>query len=147
MKVRLRVSRRGKIGSPERLMKVLAGAMTAHAFDVMNEGNRSILKGPKTGRFYKRGRVSHRASAPGEAPATDLGHLVSSGRVNSASVEGYVVKATVGWTAIYAGWLEKGWVMKNGTHVAARPYARPAVIKKLESGTLRVRAAIREALK
>lgn len=147
MEIKVKISHGGKIGFPERMIKALAGAMTLHAFDVMREANVSILKGPKTGRLYTRGKVSHRASAPGEAPATDFGHLVSSGRVNQATIEGYVATATVGWTAIYAGWLEKGWVMKNGTHVAARPFARPAIIKMQESGGRRVRAAIREASK
>ncbi len=147
MRFGVRIVRGGKIGSPDRLMRALADAMTAHALDVMNEGNRSILKGPKTGRVYKRGKVSHRASAPGEAPATDLGNLVSSGRFDQATTNGSLITAAVGWTAPYAAWLEKGWVMPNGTHVAARPYALPAIIKKMESGTLRVRDAIREASK
>jgi hypothetical protein len=39
---------------------------------------RQIQRGPKTGRFYRRRNVTHRASAPYEAPATDTGTLVSS---------------------------------------------------------------------
>jgi len=39
---------------------------------------KQIQRGPKTGRYYKRGSRTHRASAPYEAPATDTGTLVSS---------------------------------------------------------------------
>lgn len=37
-----------------------------------------IMQGPATGRIYKRGGVSHQASAPGEAPMSDTGTLAGS---------------------------------------------------------------------
>jgi hypothetical protein len=148
MRINVRVVPGNRLaGAPERLIKALEGAMTLHAYDVLAEANLSIQRGPKTGRVYKRGKVQHRASAPGEPPATDTGRLVSSGHVEPARVTGYTVAATVSWPVDYAAWLEKGWVMKGGTHVAARPYARPAVVKLQPAGRDRVRKALEEASK
>lgn len=53
-------------------------AVEAQALDIRGGIQRRIQRGPKTGRTYLRGTVSHRASAPGEAPATDTGTLASS---------------------------------------------------------------------
>lgn len=44
--------------------------------DVRNEALRLITQGGKSGRWYRRRDRWHRASAPGEAPATDYGNLV-----------------------------------------------------------------------
>jgi hypothetical protein len=44
---------------------------------------RLILKTSKSGRIYTRGGVKHRASAPGEPPASDTGNLVRSARVRA----------------------------------------------------------------
>ena len=38
----------------------------------------AVMSPPKSGREYKRGKRTHQASAPGEAPASDLGNLVNS---------------------------------------------------------------------
>jgi hypothetical protein len=43
-----------------------------------NDLKRSMKNSPKTGRVYRRGRKTHRASAPGEPPAVDTGDLVKS---------------------------------------------------------------------
>ena len=53
-------------------------AIQATGLEVMTDIKRRIQRGPKTGRVYLRGTVSHRASAAGEAPATDTGTLGSS---------------------------------------------------------------------
>ena len=55
----------------ERLVK-------ATALEAMSDVKKRIQSPPKTGKIYKRGKIEHRASAPGEAPATDTGTLVSS---------------------------------------------------------------------
>jgi hypothetical protein len=44
---------------------------------------RLILKTSKSGRIYTRRGVKHRASAPGEPPASDTGALVRSARVRA----------------------------------------------------------------
>jgi hypothetical protein len=53
-------------------------AVQATGLEVRSDIQRRILRGPKTGEVYLRGSVSHRASAAGEAPATDTGTLASS---------------------------------------------------------------------
>lgn len=56
-------------------------AMRATAIEVLTDVRKAIQGPPKTGREYPRGANGdkiHRASAPGEAPATDTGALVSS---------------------------------------------------------------------
>jgi phage gpG-like protein len=77
----------------------------------------SIQRGPKTGRVYKRGGVTHRASAPGQPPATDTGDLASS----VARVDGELV-AAVGTALGYGRDLEFG-----TSQMAARPWLLPAL--------------------
>lgn len=55
-------------------VREIGRAINAHALDVRGDIQRRIQRGPKTGRVYG----GHQASAPGEAPATDTGTLVSS---------------------------------------------------------------------
>lgn len=43
-----------------------------------NEAIEMILQGQKSGRVYRRKGIVHRASAPGQPPATDLGRLIQS---------------------------------------------------------------------
>jgi HK97 gp10 family phage protein len=82
---------------------------------------KASLSGPRSGREYKRGKngmIVHRASAPGEAPATDTGNLANSIRSRmTGKTEGEV---TVG--AEYATALELGSV-----YIAPRPFFAPAV--------------------
>ena len=63
-----------------------------------------IQQGPKTGRIYKRRSITHQASAPGEAPASDIGALMGSiyhEREGRAS-------AVVGSRLAYAAYVEYG---------------------------------------
>jgi len=77
---------------------------------------RSIQKGPKTGRVY--GKRKHRASAPGQPPATDTGALAS-------SVQRVDDKATT--VAVGTG-LGYGRDLEFGTrHIKARPWLFPAL--------------------
>jgi hypothetical protein len=121
------------------VIKALARAMVLHARDVLAEAQASIQRGPKTGRVYRRGKISHRASAPGEPPATDTGRLVSSGHVGLAKVKGKSVSATVEFPVEYAVFLEKGSI-----HMEPRPFLRPAALKLMESGRERIRQALKE---
>ena len=84
---------------------------------VQSEAIKSIQRGTKTGRVYKRGSVEHQASAPGEAPATDTGALVSS----IHRVDGELV------AAVGTG-LEYGRNLEFGTKkMKARPWLFPAL--------------------
>jgi hypothetical protein len=49
--------------------------LTIAANDVRNEILRRILQTEKSGKVYIRRGVAHKASAPGEAPASDTGDL------------------------------------------------------------------------
>ena len=72
----------------------------------------------KSGRMYGRGAKSHRASAPGEAPAVDMGNLVNS--IKSVPVGGVEAATLVGTH------LEKGiWLEKGTARMAPRPFMRP----------------------
>lgn len=73
---------------------------------------------PKNGRWYKRGKKSHRASAPGESPAVDTGALVSSINFEFVGAGSGIVYTN----QEYGPALEFGYA-----HMAARPFFGPAV--------------------
>lgn len=87
-------------------------ATDTHAFAVQG-----IQQGPKTGRVYRRGTVTHQASAPGQYPATDTGRLVSSVRMLPDGETAYVVGTNV----------QYGPMLEFGTSkMAARPWLLPS---------------------
>lgn len=80
-----------------------------------------IKQPPKSGVIYRRRGVTHQASAPGEAPATDTGYLINS--ISTAyQNEPPIFIGTVTISASYAAALEYG-----TARVAARPFARPTL--------------------
>lgn len=88
------------------------------------------LTGPKSGKLYKRrgktrrgGQRSHRASAPGEPPATDTGFLLNGIRARMESL----TRGVITIAAPYALWLEEG-----TRFMEPRPYIRPAIDGALE---------------
>ena len=85
---------------------------------IRGEAIKSIQPGSKTGRTYKRYNPTrtHRASAPGEAPASDTGNLVSNIMVQEKgdSIE-------VQSNAEYSKFLEYG-----TSKMEARPFLFPA---------------------
>jgi hypothetical protein len=95
-----------------------------------------IQTGPKTGRLYRRrtksGKIRmHRASAPGESPATDYGFLIGSVQV-TPFVDPLVGEVIV--AADYAAYLEQG---APRAHLEPRPFIRPAiedVIRRAQAG-------------
>ena len=107
----------------QQIANELAKGMYASMKQVEGEAKRSITSGQKTGRVYKRRTVTHRASGPGEAPASDTGLLVNSirgsvdkGALGQGSLEGTV---TVG--------VSYGKLLEFGTSkMAARPFLFPA---------------------
>jgi len=103
---------------------------------VLNDGNQSIARGPKTGKIYNRRGVEHQASAPGEPPATDTGGLIASGRAG-AEINGDEIVGVVEWTAPHAQHLEYG-----TRKMAARPFANPAI----ERNRARIASLLRQAL-
>lgn len=80
--------------------------------------------------------ATHRASAPGDPPATDTGRLLNSIRFDLVNK----LTATVGSNVEYAAWLEYGTLT-----MAARPFMRPAAELSRPKFAKRVAAAIRRA--
>lgn len=79
----------------------------------------SIQRGSKTGRTYTRRGISHHASAPGEAPATDTGRLASSVKM---VVDETTTNVAVGTSVGYGKDLEFG-----TSKMEARPWLFPAL--------------------
>lgn len=96
----------------------LAAAVAATALLVEADAKVQIQTGQKTGRIYKRGKKTHQASAPGQAPATDLGALAGSIHTRNAGPLSREIVAPMD----YAQLLEFGTV-----HMAARPFMGPAL--------------------
>lgn len=122
--------------------KVRAAAMRGvvrSTESVHEEATSLIIDGPKTGRIYRRRGVEHQASAPGQAPASDTGRLVQSGKTeyDRANLEG-----TASWSTAYAEPLE------NGTEtMEPRPYARPALTNRQDDIRADIADEISKALR
>ena len=87
------------------------------------------LSRPGSGRFYRRGGATHRASAPGEPPAVDTGAYRASWRWELIA-QGVRVFPEPDPEQL-GGWLEFG-----TSRMAARPHLRPAVntVRNIISG-------------
>lgn len=113
--------------------------VNAAALESVNDVKKAIQGPPKTGKEYKRGEnrdIVHRASAPGQAPATDTGTLVSS--IYNQD-RGYLSKA-IGSRLPYAFYLEFG-----TRKIAPRPAWVPAVERAIPKMLKRVQVAIAKA--
>ena len=128
--------------------KAASEAKLKNAVKALNRGalkiHRDIIMSmvaPKSGREYERGSKTHTASAPGEAPARDTGHLgqtttfnlINVSEASNASVAEVVVSAE------YALALEFG---REDGSIAPRPFVRPAFAKNKKAITDEVRKAL-----
>lgn len=102
--------------------KVVLGTITALTIKTQAEAKLGIGRGTKSGRTYRRGGVTHQASAPGQYPATDTGRLLSS--VNMILPTSSRMVGTVGTDVIYGRHLEFG-----TSRMAARPWLMPSFAK------------------
>lgn len=109
-------------GKARDIERELKKALFAAAQRVEREAKESIARGPKSGRLYKRRGVAHRASAPGEAPATDTGRLINSvsSYLDTTNLTGFVVAGR--GVVAYARHLEYGTAA-----MAERPFLAPAL--------------------
>jgi HK97 gp10 family phage protein len=119
--------------------------------EVRNEAISLILNTPKTGRLYWRRGVSktsgtgrsfsggHRASAPGEPPASDTGRLVNS---ITTSYDFNELSGTVRARTEYAAYLEYG-----TSRMEPRPFMRPAVANVARQGIEGITAEVRAVLR
>lgn len=96
--------------------------MAEMAFDTQNEAVRSIQRGGRSGRTYKRRGITHTASAAGEPPKSDTGQLVQNITVERHSKADYTVGSRKG--APHGFWLEFG-----TRFMEARPWLKPAYDK------------------
>jgi HK97 gp10 family phage protein len=100
--------------------KEIKQALARGGVAIHREAVTSIQKGPKTGEKYG----NHQASAPGEAPATDTGQLVS-GIMITKEDNGFTVK--VASRAPYTFYLEFGTKNESGGWaIKPRPFMGPA---------------------
>jgi HK97 gp10 family phage protein len=104
---------------PEKVRLGVIDALKIIGLLIMNRAKARIQSGSKTGRKYKRGAVTHQASAPGESPATDTGKLVSSGEW---AVDEGSLWVTVAFSAFYARLLEWG-----TRFIRPRPFIMPTL--------------------
>lgn len=117
---------------PEMLAKITKGIQDGlMALALMGQGHaqKSILKGPKSGAIYKRGKITHQASAPGEAPANDTGFLAANIKAEMTEA----LTASIISQAPYSVHLEYG-----TRHMEPRPFLRPAgeAIKEQAKGIM-----------
>jgi len=114
--------------------RAISRAVMASALAIDRDAKKRIQRGPKTGRTYRRGNVVHRASAPGESPATDTGRLVSGQTVRNLRK----LSAAIDNNVAYAPHLEFG-----TQRIDARPFMAPAVEAGKSDFARRVADAIR----
>ena len=112
-------------------------AIEATALGINRDVKDAIQRGDKTGRVYQRGNITHRASAPGEAPATDTGTLVSSIYYEPQSG----LLSMIGSRLAYAYYLEFGTM-----RIAPRPSWMPAVEANREKFNRLIEEGLRRAM-
>jgi len=115
------------------ISEAVTDAVNATGLEIRGDIVKRIQRGPKTGRTYKKSNPTrtHKASAPGQAPATDTGRLVNS---ITFKQEGPLT-VTVGSQLAYAHFLEFGTrkMAKRPAWAPAAMQAQPKFIKRLEA--------------
>ncbi len=117
MTIKVRLDDRRLAALPRELVKLGDQICNKAAKRIETRAKVKIQSVPKTGRIYRRGKIEHQASAPGEPPATDMGNLVNS--IASDRVKPLLHEVTVG--AEYGAYLEYGTV-----RMAPRPFFKPS---------------------
>jgi HK97 gp10 family phage protein len=117
-----------------------AKAVAATAQKVRTDAIKSVQRGTKSGLVYTRGpgqnlSPTHQSSAPGQAPATDTGNLVSSIKAESSDLNGRVYSDIK-----YAFWLEFGTLKMR-----PRPYLNPALMSNQQYFVNQLKQAIDRA--
>ncbi len=127
--------------------KAAIDAVVETAYAIQGDAVKSIQRGPKTGREYPRGKKTHRASAPGEAPASDTGNLARNIRVKVNRSKGEVA---VEANTPYAAALEfgtRGNPSKKQPPMQPRPFMGPAFHKNVAGGKERLKTKWKQNFK
>lgn len=103
--------------------------------DTQANAVRGIQRGPASGRTYKRGTVTHKASAPGQFPMSDTGRLAANVEFEVANKSRKV--AVVGTNIQYGAFLEFG-----TSKMAARPWLMPSFRKASEGVAKELKAKL-----
>ena len=114
----------------------ISRVVDATALTINRDVKDLIDRGAKSGRLYRRRNIEHRASAPGQAPATDTGFLLSSIYYERNTP----LSATVGSRLDYAYFLEFGTV-----RIEPRRAWLPATEKNREKFNRLLEEGIRKA--
>lgn len=111
-------------------------AAAISATQVQGEAQRTLQRGSRSGRIYKRGKMSHQASAPGEPLKSDTGHLASHifARVGTGFAE-------VGTAVRYGKFWEEAPSSK------ARPWLVPSFLKHKAAILRRMGKATKDAMR
>lgn len=122
----------------DKIRRQVSEAVEDTAAELQSDIVLSIQQGAKSGRVYKRGNVTHRASAPGQTPASDTGALI--GSIYNEKVTD--LTHSVGSRLAYSVSLEYG-----TRKMAPRPYFRPAVERMRPRFKEQVEALLRGAVR
>lgn len=102
-----------------RASEEIKDAVSEAALGIQGTARRSMAQGGR-GIVYRRRGIEHKASAPGDPPATDTGRLSSSINITTGFRGG--LTAEIGTNVFYAPQLEFG-----TTRIAPRPFLFPAL--------------------
>lgn len=97
---------------------VIEGAITDLVLLTHSKAVTGIQHGPKSGKTYRRGNVTHRASAPGQYPASDTGRLATGVLMELPAGN---MTGRVGTNVVHGEYLEFG-----TSRMAARPWLFPS---------------------
>ena len=130
------------------LRRKVEGALVISGEMVATQVRRNIQKSPRGGRTYVKTNASgntriHKASAPGESPATDLGFLVRSIQVQPDFDNLRIRVVSLHSIAPYARRLEYGDMSRN---LQPRPFMFKALQAQKQKATNVVQKALRDAL-
>ena len=131
------------------LRRKVEGALVISGEMVATQVRRNIQKSPRGGRTYIKTNPNrvHKASAPGESPATDLGFLVRSIQVQP-DFDNYFENLRIRVVSLhsiapYARRLEFGDMSRN---LQPRPFMFKALQAQKQKATNVVQKAVRDAL-
>ena len=130
------------------LRRKVEGALVVSGEMIADRARKNINKSPRGGRTYVKTNASgntriHKASAPGESPATDLGFLVRSIQVQPDFDNLRIRVVSLHSIAPYARRLEFGDMSRN---LQPRPFMFKALQAQKQKATNVVQKALRDAL-